>query len=336
MNNNKIVLDIPAMTIIKVVAVLAGIALLYVIRDVLVLFFIVLVLVTALSPIVDRWSKKMPRQLAVSIIYVIFLTLVAGAVVLIGKPLILQLQLLTQNIPELIAKVAPALKTYKDIGQLSQEGLSSLTSNITNFGSSIVSTTFSFLGGLVAIFTLMVLSFYLLLEEEGAKTFFKSIIPPGKKESVIEAINKISIKMGSWLRGQLTLIVLIGLLDLVGLLILGVPYALTLAVWAALTESIAYVGPILGAIPAIIIAYTVNPLLGILVIALFVLVQQIEAQFLVPKIMGKAVGLSPVIIILAILIGAKLFGVLGVVLAVPVAAIISVIYEEWPKLKGLD
>lgn len=335
MEEKKIILDIPAITIVKVVGVLAGLVLLYLIRDIIVLFFIVFVIVAALSPVVDRWSKKMPRIISVTLIYVIFLAVIVGAIVLVSKPVVNQIQSLSQNVPELISKVAPALDSYKNVAKLSQEGLASLSSNLSRFSSDVMSTTLGVLGGVVAVITILVLTFYLLLEEEGIRKFVKSVLPPTYKDSAIEAANKISIKMGSWFSGQLLLMFLVGFLDLIGLAILQVPYALTLAVWAAFTEVIPYVGPWIGLVPAAIIGFTVSPLLGVLVIALYLLVQQIEGQFLVPKIMGRAVGLSPVVIIFALLVGAKLLGILGVMLAVPAAGAISVIYEEWPKLKGL-
>jgi predicted PurR-regulated permease PerM len=110
---------------------------------------------------------------------------------------------------------------------------------------------------------------------------------------------------------------------------------MVLGLWGGLTEVIPILGPWLGLIPAALVALTVSPLTAVLVIAAYILIQQAEAQFLVPKVMGKAVGLSPVIIIITLLIGAKLFGVVGAVVAVPVAAVISVIVQEWPEIQKL-
>ena len=156
-----------------------------------------------------------------------------------------------------------------------------------------------------------------------------------QQDKIFEVMNKIGFKMGGWLRSQFILMIIVGVADGIILMILGVPYALTLAVWGGLTEVIPYIGPWLGLIPAFIVAFTISPLKGLLIFIAYIIIQQLESQFLVPKIMGKAVGLSPVIIILAILIGAKLMGILGVLIAVPAAAAISVIIQEWPEIKKL-
>lgn len=327
-------LFIPTETILKVVAVLAALWFLWMIRDIAVLFFIVLIIVAALSPIVDRWSTRMSRPLAITLLYGMIVTVLVLALSLIIPPLVVQMRDLARNLPDYVQNLLPS-GSLRDVVSLSQASLSTISNQLANIGSSLYSTTSAFLSALFSVFTVFILSLYLLLEEKGARKFFLSLIPnEERRQRIVDAVEKIGLKMGAWVRGQLLLMLIVGLLNMIGLYILGVPYALTLGIWAGLTEIIPYVGPILGAIPAVAIAFGESPLIGALVIGLFVLVQQLEAQFLVPKIMQRAVGLSPVIIILAILIGAKLMGILGVVLAVPLAAGLSVLFqEEWPKLK---
>lgn len=332
-NKERVVVNVSLRTIVSFFVVLIGIVLLYIIRDIIVLFFIVLIMVAALNPIVDRWQKDMPRSLAVGFLYLIIFLVLIAAGVLIVPPLVEQVQQFANDLPDFLRSLFPIFQSLRNVTSESQKALLSISQQLSQFGGNIVSTTLGFLGGVVAAFTIFVMSFYMLLEKEGAKKFFLSIFPSEQKEEIVETINKIGLKMGAWLRGQLALMLIIGVLDLVILLVLRVPFSLALAVWAGLTEVIPYIGPWLGLIPAVIIAFTVSPLTALIVFILYVAVQQIEAQFLVPKVMEKAVGLSPVVVILALLIGAKLAGLLGVIIAVPAAAALSVVVQEYPRLK---
>lgn len=333
MENNKITFDISMGSVIKILALIAGVVFLWAIREILFLFFIVLVIVAALSPVVDRWSKKMNRLLAISLIYLIIMIVIVFMGMMVIPPVVKQVEELASNLPNYINSNLGVFGIWRDLLLASQESLATLAKSLTNFSSQILSTTIGFVGGILASFTVVVLTFYLLLEEHGAKKFVLQYLPLENRQEIVATIQKIGHKMGAWLRGQLTLGLIIAIVDGIGLAILGVPYTITLAVWAGFTELIPYVGPIIGAVPAIIIAFLQSPFLGLLTIALYVVVQQFEASFLVPKIMQKAVGLSPVIIILAILIGAKLAGLAGVVLSIPVAATIGVLVTEYPKYK---
>lgn len=332
-DSKKVIIDISTRSIIKILLILVGVVFLYWIRDIIVLFFVVLIIVTALSPIVDRWQKEMPRSVAVILLYVIILLLFAAAGLLIIPPLVNQIKALALNLPDYLNFLSPSWQSLHNLTNVSQKTLLTISEQLSKFGYNIFTTTLGVLSGLVVAFTVLVLSFYLLLEQEGAKKFLLSLAPIARKEYWGEVANKIALKMGAWLRGQLLLMLIVGLLDLIGVLIFRVPYPLALGVWAALTEIIPYIGPWLGLIPAVIIAFAVSPWTALFILIWYVLVQQVEAQFLVPRIMGKALGLSPVIVILAILIGAKLLGILGVLLAVPIAAALSVIAQEYPHFK---
>lgn len=332
-NQNNILIDISLMSIVKVFGSIAVLALLWTIRDIIALFFVVLVMVAALSPIVDKWSKKMNRVIAISIVYILIVGVLALLVTVIVPPVISQIEDLARSLPSYIDNNIGAIGFWKEILKASQESLTSLAGQFAGITNQIYSTTINFFSGLVAAFTVIVLTFYLLLEQHGAKKFILQHLPVENRTQVVSVVQKIGNKIGAWLRGQLLLGVIVGTLSGIGLWILGVPYVATLALWAGFTELVPYIGPILGAIPAILIALFQSPLLGILTLALYVVIQQLEASFLVPKIMQKAVGLSPVIIILAVLVGAKLAGLTGVILSIPVAAGIGVIVTEYSQIK---
>ena len=332
---NRVKFEISTTSIVKIVLAVLLVWFLYLIRDILVLFFIVLVIVAALGSLVNRMSKYIPRVLAVVILTIIFLGILVAIGFLIVPPIITELKQLAINLPLIAERFGPLYHSLQNSISNYQQDLFNVSSQLSKLSTGLYNTTLGFFSGIVAVVTILVLSFYMLLEQEALKNFINSTIPWTKKENAVELMHKIGQKMGNWLRGHVLLMFVVGVLDGVALVALGVPYALTLAVWGGLTELVPYVGPWLGLIPAFIIAFTASPLKGLLILIAYIVIQQLESQFLAPKILGKAVGLSPVIIILALLIGAKLMGILGVIIAVPVAAALSVLAQEWPEIKSL-
>jgi predicted PurR-regulated permease PerM len=146
-------------------------------------------------------------------------------------------------------------------------------------------------------------------------------------------IARMQEKIGRWLRGQLLLSLIIFLMTYAGLTILGVRYALVLALFAGVTELIPYIGPFIGLVPALFIALTQSPIVALGVLVLYIIIQQLENYVIVPKVMQRAVGLNPIVIIVAMLVGAKMAGILGIILAVPVATALSVAVGDLFELK---
>lgn len=332
---DRVKFDISTNTIIKIILAIIAIWFIYQIRDILVLFFFVVVIVAALAPLVDRMTKYIPRVLAVIIISVIFIGILVAIGFLIIPPLVNQIQQLAINLPIILNRMGPFYQNLSQTITTSQQSLFNFSSQLGSLTTGIYATTVSFIAGIIGVFTILVLSFYMLLEQDAIRSFLKNVLPDEHKEKAAEVIRKIGYKMGSWLRGQALLMVIIAILDGIALVSLGMPYALTLAVWGGLVEVIPYIGPWLGLLPAAVIAFTISPVKALILIIAYVVIQQIEGNFLVPKIMGRAVGLSPVVIILALLIGAKLEGILGMIIAVPVAAAILVLVQEWKEIKKI-
>jgi predicted PurR-regulated permease PerM len=187
----------------------------------------------------------------------------------------------------------------------------------------------TFFNGAAAFATIFILTLYFLLEEDGIKKFFISVMPVKQKARITRIANRIGLKLGSWLRGQLILGVVVGVVTYIGLRIMGIPYALTLSLITGVLEIVPILGPILSAIPAIIVAFAISPTMALIVTGFYILVQELENKLLVPKVMQYTVGLNPVSIIIILLIGAKLMGILGMLLAIPVALVIYVVLEEW-------
>lgn len=337
-SQNRYVLDVSWLSIVKLIAVPVVFYVLYLIRDILAIMFVVFIIVAALNPVIARMQKRVPRILAVTLVYFgLFIVLITVSTVLF-QPLATQISILAEIIPTKVNSVMPFFERLKDGNELIRDITSNLqqfSGTISTFSGNIISTTFGIFGGIFTVFTVMVLTFYLLLEEAAAKQFLDNILVGQQKARLMGVLQKISLKMGAWVRGQLMLMVIIGVLDLVVLLILGVQSPLPLALWGGLMEVIPYLGPILGAIPAVVVALVAgSPLQALLVaILMIVVIQQLEGQFLVPKVMQKAVGLSPVVVILALLVGGKLMGILGALLAIPIAAIIAVLVQQWGTIQ---
>jgi len=329
-------LDISISTIFKVLAVLVGLWFLFIVRDVIAIIFAALIVAAALSPVIDKMAKRhIPRVVTILLAYLLLIALIGVLVYLILPPAVAQLRQLAEQLPNYFSYFQNIISNLRDFGVQnhlisgSQASLNSISDFLNNFTSNIFDTTKGFISGFTAILTVFVLTLYLLLDENGIKNFFVALLPVKQKHQLVNIANKIGVGLGAWLRGQLLLGIVVGALVYIGLLIIGVPYALTLGLLAGVLEIIPIIGPIISAIPAILIALSISPTMALIVTGFYILVQELENKLLVPKVMQRTVGLHPVTIIIVLLMGAKLMGVLGILLSVPVASVIYIILKEW-------
>ena len=332
------ILDISTASVLRVVIVLLAIGFLYFRGDGVAIVFVSFIIAAALSPTVDRLTKwKVPRTISIILIYLLVLSLLGGIVYFVLPPMITQIKQLAESLPAYFTAFTDLLKNLREgsingVLNASQDSLNSISNFLGQIANNLFNTTIGFFSGAAAIVMVFILTLYFLLDENGIKKFFVSLFPVKQKNQMIAIANKMGIKLGGWLRGQIVLALAVGLVVYIGLLIIGMPYALTLGILAGALEIIPVIGPIIAAIPAILIAFTISPTAALIVTAFYILVQEMENKLLVPKIMQYAVGLNPVTIIIIILIGAKLMGILGILLSIPVASVIYVLLEEWPKL----
>lgn len=338
--NQKNVIDISTGSIIKVLLVLLAFWFLYFVRDIVAIIFVSIIVAAALSPVIDRLCKaKCPRVLAVILVYLLILAILSAMVYFMVPPLIAQIKQLAEMLPDYLKTFGNLITSLKHIGNTawlnaSQETLNSLSNFLGGFLQNIFNTTVGFFNGAAVLAIMFILTLYLILDEDGIKKFFISLLPLKQKTRLISIAHKIGIKLGGWLRGQIVLGIAIGVIVYVGLTLMHIPYALTLALLAGLLEIIPIIGPIVSAIPAILIAFTISPTTALMVTIFYIIVQELENKLLVPKVMQYTVGLNPISIIIIILIGAKLMGILGMLLAVPVASVFYVILEEWPLVSN--
>lgn len=331
--NQSQTINISASTIFRTILILLALVFLFLIRDILMIVFISVVIAAAINAPVSWLQKhKTPRLLGVIFIYLILFLLLGLVITLIFPPLSEQIRQLAVIFPELTGKIGLSIQQwwgeYNAQGNL-QELFSDISYRLAQAASSVFETTVSFFGGLFSAIIILVISFYLSVQEKGAKKFLISLTPEEHRTYISGLIERIESKIGGWFRGQLLLMLIVGCLVFIGLYFLGIKYALILALIAAILEIVPYIGPILAAIPAVILAFIQSPFLALLVILLFIVVQQLENYIITPQVMKKTVGLNPVVIIIVMLIGAKLAGILGLILAVPLAAAIAEFLKDF-------
>jgi len=192
----------------------------------------------------------------------------------------------------------------------------------------VLSAIWGFVGGVFGLLTILIVAFYLLIDADNIVRAMVRLFPRQERARVRDASERAGAKVSAWMAGQLLLGAIIGTTAAIGLWLLGVPYFYVLALIAGIGELIPIVGPLLAAIPAVVIAFSVGPATAIGVVIFYVIQQQVENHVLVPKVMSRQVGISPVVVIMALLLGGSLLGLVGAILAVPTAAILQVLLQE--------
>ncbi len=323
------------LTILKIVAILGSLYLLFLISDIISLLFASFILASAITPGVNYLHKfKIPRALGILAIYLLIIGFAVGITYLIIPAIINESKELGNNLPRYINEISGVFGNLKNYTQAHawpinfQQTLENLTANMQGATAGIINTVTGFFGGLFSCFLVLVITFYIIVEEDSLKKNIWIFADPKKQTQVLKIINDIQQKIGLWFRGQLLLCFIIFLLTYMSLLIFNVKYALILAIIAGFLEAIPYFGPTLSSVPAIFIAFAQSPLLALFILFVYVVIQIVENNILVPKIMQKAVGLDPIISIVSLMIGFKLGGILGALLAIPVATSLNVVIKD--------
>lgn len=339
--NGNLTINISTKTLLKMIFILVALGLIYMLRDVIMIIVVSLVLATALNPWVNSIQRrKVPRIVATLFIYLAFFGSFIIILVLLIPPIATQISDLAQNFPEYYNRVINDFQRFKDFSL--QQGLldnldsvfQSLQANLAQTTAGVFSTLSSIFGGVFSLLGVMVITFYMLLEENALKKFIRSITPTKYQPYIFQLFNRSQDRLRLWLRGQIILSLIIGVLAYIGLAVIGVDFALILALWAGVTEFIPYLGPLLGGIPAVFIALTTGGFIpALFVIIWYIIIQQLENNLIVPKVMEKTVGMNPLVVIIVMLIGAKLAGIVGLLLAVPIALIIKAFMEDFMALR---
>jgi len=315
-------IEISHRTIVFTVLFLISLFFLYQIRQILVLLFISLVFMSALNPTVTKMERiKIPRILAIIILYFSILAVFGLAVASIVPALVEQTASLIFRLPEYIqALQLPAID--QDFISLQINQLGSLPANLLKITVGVFSNLTGFL--IVAVIT-----FYFLVERKNLDRYLAILFGGDGKDKAEVFVDKLEHRLGGWVRAQLTLMIIIGVMTYIGLRLLGLEFALPFAILAGFLEIIPNIGPIVSATPAVLSGLFISPLTGLAVAALYFLIQQFENSLIVPQIMAKEVGIRPLIVIISLAVGAKIAGLLGLILAVPFVILIQIVASEF-------
>src|SRR5262252_3380046 len=325
-------------TVLTVAGVAIAIATLWAAREALMLVYVSALIAMGFSPIVvvieqrhARGRRRVPRWLAILIIYLAIL----GVIVLVGlmviPPLVAQAESLWTKLPAEFNRFQNFLIQHKLMTHrvTLEEAVQSAPSGASgNAVGTVLVAISSLIGGMFGLVTILILSFYLLVEADAMFEYVMRFVPAGRRSDVATAAREAVVKVSAWLSAQFLLAGVMGVFAAIGLWWLGVPYFYVIALVAAIGETIPIIGPVIGGIAAVAVAITVSPRLALSVGVYFLILHQLEANILVPKIMERNVGVSPVAVMVALLIGGALWGLVGAILAIPSAAILSVVIEE--------
>ena len=338
-------------TVALIVAIVAGVWLAAALQAIVVQVLLATIIAAGMTPLVDRLAApekpsarrrwRPPRAIAVLTIYAAMLALLVIVITIVVPPAARDVRDLVPRLPGIgrawVASTIALLEGVpllagvdiaQSLGQLVDQLLQQVA-NLVGQALKVVQFAVGFFATALDSVFVLILALYLTADATRIRAWAIGFVPPAQRLRASRIAEHVGTRLGGWLRGQLLLSAIIGVVVLIGLLILGVPYAVLLALVAAIGEAIPMVGPILSAIPAVLVGLTQSPTTGLLVLALFVVVQQLENHLIVPQVMERAVEIHPLAIMLALLAGSQLMGITGAILSVPVAAAIAVILDEF-------
>ncbi len=330
-------------TIIKVAATLTVLWVLYLVRELLLVILSSVVLASAIEPMVMWLTKRgIARTLAVLMIYVFTFICILGLVYFLLPTLLVDFGDIASTIPERLQSLTTWGESVSPLGELAVNLAGNLTindvidilrSSLSGATSGAIGAASIIFGGILSFVLIVVISFYLAVQENGVEHILRVITPLKHERYIIDVWRRSQKKIGLWMQGQIFLGIFIGIFVYLGLTLLGIKYALLLAILAGIFELIPYVGPILSAAPAVLLGLNDGLVTGLLVLGFFVIMQQFENHLLYPLVVKKMVGVPALLVIISMIIGAKLAGFLGILIAVPVAAIVMELVSDWEKKK---
>jgi predicted PurR-regulated permease PerM len=325
-------------TVATLTGVVVLIATLWAAREALMLVYVSALIAMGFAPIVSvieqpgpNVRRRTPRWLAILAIYMAIVLVLVAIGLMVIPPLVSQAEALWTKLPSLFNKFQNFLIDYKLMTH--RVTLEEAVQNApAGAGGNAVGTVLiaisSLIGGIFGLITILILTFYLLIEAQAMFDYFLRFVPSARRADVTVAAREAVSKVSAWLRAQFVLAGVMGTFAAVGLWLMGVPYFYVVALIAAIGETIPIVGPVIGGITAVAVAISVSPKLALMVGIYFLVLHQLEANVLVPKIMERRVGVSPVAVMVALLVGGAVWGLVGAILAIPTAAMLSVVVEE--------
>lgn len=314
--------EISAKTIIFTIAFLLLLYFLWIVKDLIFSLFIAFILMSALRPPVFWLERhKVPHMAAALIVYLLFILFFIFLISLIIPPIVIEISNLITNLPTIIQRLDPSIYKRLNFDTITQY-IPSVTSNAFDIFKGVATNTFF-------VISTLFFGFYFLLQENILKNFLSRFFDESRTETLRSTVSRAEKRMSAWFWGEITLMTVVGVFTFIGLNVIGMKYALALAVLAGLLEVVPNIGPIISAIPAILIGFAFSPFLGGATVALYIIVQQLENNLIVPFIMKNAVGLNPIVTLIALVVGNRIGGTIGVLLAIPAYLFFEVLFLEF-------
>ena len=309
----------------------------YKILPIIVVFFLAIVIASAFEPLIQFLrGYRLSRIAGALLIYLVIFAIAGSVFYYLLPPVFDEFSSFLKDFPriedELIhADFLEGIPFYSvltdHVSAVSETGFGILQST----GGGVVQFFTKVFGGVVSFILLIVVSFYLLVQEHGLVSFIQLVTPLRYEHYILELWTRSKRKLGMWLRTMFVLMAIVGTLVYISLALIGIKYSFLLGILSGVFEIVPIVGPILAAVPGIALGLLDSPTTGLMVLLVYVIIQQIENHVLVPLIMQRAIGLNPLVVMLAVIIGGKLGGVLGVLVAVPLSAVIVEIIEDFDR-----
>src|SRR3989344_5044677 len=317
----------------RVVGIVALVSIFYYALDIWIAVLLAIVISSALDASVT-WleNRKIPRAVGTLAIYIILVAALALVLYTLVPLALSELSVLLKNLGKFDG-TALGLEEATKIVNVINESLSHLADLFLSGNISFLDILSQFIGGVSLAVAGFVLSFYLTVDRDGVEKFLLEVMPAGYEDKILEVYYRTRVKIGQWLYGQLLLSFLVGISVFLGLSLIGVKYSLVLGILAGLLEIVPYVGPILSGLVAFTIAASESLSSGLYVFILFVLIQQAEGTLLVPVLMRLTTSVHPAAVLISLLVGARLFGFVGIILAVPLAVMFQELVDSWANEK---
>ncbi|AHD06553.1 putative membrane protein [Paenibacillus larvae subsp. larvae DSM 25430] len=305
-------------------------------KAVLAPFIIAVIISYILNPVVNLLNgRKVPRAVAVLMIYLVFFTSLWVVIMNVTPVFVKQLGELNEHMPQLTMRAESLMQGLSDHPLLPpsvragiQDALFKLQHIISERITKSVESIGSTINMLFIAFIIPFLAFYMLKDFQLMEKAVLAIVPRSHRKHIIKVLVDIDTALGNYIRGQLLVCFIIGILAYIGYWVIGMPYALLLATVVAIFNIIPYLGPFFGAAPALVVAATVSFKMVLLVAVINLIVQILEGNFISPQVVGRTLHMHPLLIIFALLVGGEAAGIVGLILAVPVFAVFKVILQH--------
>lgn len=316
-------IEIAPKTILYTALIVIGLYLVWITRDLFFSLFLAFIISSGLQkPIIFLQKKNFSRKLAAITVFILFIVSIIGLVLAIVPPIVSETAGFVNNFPS----IATGLNARFHSNIIRLDALGQYVPEITSRSFQLVSNIFT---NIFFVISTLFFSFYFLIDQTFIIETAKKVLPTIPENEIANFVQKAEKRVGGWLGSEIMLMITVGVLVFVGLQILGISYALPLAVLAGLLEVIPNIGPMLSLVPGVIIGFSLSNEMGFIVLILYVVVQFLENNLIVPFIMRHTIGLNPIVTLIALVLGDRLAGVMGMILAVPTVLFLSVVLTEW-------